>query len=423
LLPAVGRGPHVKRLKGFQELASVDEALERLSKRLQLKRLGTVTIPLEESLGRVTGNPIIAEADLPPFDRSAVDGYALRAEDTTGASQFQPRTLRLAKKQTIEERELKEIWTGNMLPKGADAVAMLEHTKRTDGDIEILVSLTPGANVSKKGEDAKKREVVLGEGVRIRPHHLGLLAAFGKAEVEVVRKPKVAMVSTGNELVALGERPRRPNTIVETNSIILSGMCAELGAEAFNFGIAKDDKNDIKKRIIQGLKEADILITTGGTSIGIHDLVPEVIEQIEPNSVVVHGIAIRPGMPTGLAVLHNKPVAILSGNSVAATIGFEVFVRPLVQKLLGLVNETRTKLKARLTRRVAGALGRRVFLRVRVVEKTGEFVAIPIRVKGSGVITTMTKASGYVVIPEDREGLRENEMVIVHLFDAVKKEE
>lgn len=422
LLAAIGSGSHMKRLKGFQELASLDEALEDFSKRLRLKKLSTVIIPLEESLGRVIGNPIIAEADLPPFDRSAVDGYALRAEDTARASQFQPTTLRLVKKQTVGDGEMREIWTGNALPKGADAVAMLEHAKRRDGDVEISVSLTPGANVSKKGEDVKKGEVMLDEGVRIRPHHLGLLAAFEKTEVEVVRKPKIAIVSTGNELVGLGERPRRISEIVETNSIILSGMCAELGAEAFSLGIAKDDKNDIKERIIQGLEEADILITTGGTSVGVHDLVPEVVEQIEPNGVVVHGIAIRPGMPTGLAVLRNKPVAILSGNPVAAAIGFEIFVRPLIQKLLGIVNETRIKLEARLTRRIAGALGRRVFLRVRVVEREGEIVAQPVRAKGSGIITTMTKANGYVVIPEDREGLTENETVTVHLFDTVRKE-
>lgn len=412
----------MKRLKGFQELASVDEALESFSRRLRLKKLSTVTIPLDESLGRVIGNPIVAETDLPPFDRSAVDGYALRAEDTIGASRFQPRTIRLVKKRTVEGGELREVWTGNALPKGADAVAMLEYAKRTDGDVEISVPLTPGANVSKKGEDVKKGEVMLEEGVRIRPHHLGLLAAFEKTEVEVVRKPKIAIVSTGNELVGLGERKRGPSEIVETNSIILSGMCAELGAEAFSLGIAKDDKSEIQKRMIRGLEEADILITTGGTSVGVHDLVPEVVEEIEPNAVVVHGIAIRPGMPTGLAVLRNKPVAILSGNPVAAMIGFEVFVRPLIQKLLGVVNDTRVKLEARLARRVAGALGRRVFLRVRVVERDGRFVAEPVRVKGSGIITTMTKANGYVVIPEDREGLRENEMVTVHLFDAVKRE-
>jgi len=213
-----------------------------------------------------------------------------------------------------------------------------------------------------------------------------------------------------------------PNQIIEVNSIILSGMCTELGAEAFSLGIATDDENEIKEKICEGLAKADIVITTGGTSVGIHDVVPKVIEQIERHSVVAHGIAMRPSMPTALAVVHGKPVIILSGNPVAAVVGFEVFARPLIQKLLGIRNDTRVKLKAKLTRRVAGVLGRRVFLRVKVVEKDGEFLAEPIRVKGSSIITTMTKANGYVVIPEDREGLRENEIVTVHLFDTIKEE-
>lgn len=409
------------RLKGFQELTPVNEVLDKFFETLQPKRLNTVLVPVENALGLVTAKEIIAQTNLPPFNRSAVDGYALKAKDTIEASQFQPKTLRLVEKEVVKDEEAKEVWTGNAIPKGADAVVMMEHTKKTDGGIEVLVSLTPGANVSKKGEDVEKGEVVMGVGVRLTPYDLGLLAELGIEKVEVVRKPKAAILATGNELVTLGDKVEQ-NQIIEVNSIILSGMCAELGVEAFSLGIAKDDEKEIREKINEGLAKADMVITTGGTSVGIHDLVPKIIEQIERHSVVVHGIAMRPSMPTALAVVHKKPVIILSGNPVAAAVGFEVFARPLIQKLLGTKNDARVKLKAKLTRRVAGVLGRRVFLRVKVVEKDGEFLAEPIRVKGSGIITTMTKANGYVIIPEDREGLRKGEVVTAHLFGTVTGE-
>jgi len=410
------------RLKGFKKLTSINEALSRFLDRLQPRRLATVQISLKEALGRVTAKNISAIKDLPPYHRSAVDGYALRAIDTVGASPYQPKDLRLVNKELGGERELREIWTGNPLPKGADSVVMLEHTERIGNRIQILVSLTPGANVSRKGEDVKKGDVVVKAGLRLRPHHLGLLAALENREVKVVRKPKVALLATGSELAPLGA-PLKPSQIVEVNSIILSELCSELGAESFSLGIARDDEDEIRVRICEGLAEADLIITTGGTSVGVHDLVPRVIEQIEPHALVAHGIAMRPGMPTALAVVQRKPVLVLSGNPVAASVGFEVFARPTILRFLGIKEEGRARLKAKLTRRVAGVLGRRVILRVRVVEKDGVFLAEPIRIKGSSIITTMTRANGYVIIPEDREGLRENEVVMVHLFGTVREEQ
>ena len=409
------------RLKGFKKLTSIDEALSRFLDRLQPKRLATVRISLKEALGRVTAKDINATKDLPPYHRSAVDGYALKAVDTVGASPYQPKGLRLVNKEPVKERELREIWTGNPLPKGADSVVMLEHTERNDNQIQILVSLTPGANVSRKGEDVKKGNVVVEAGLRLRPHHLGLLAALENREVQVVRKPKVALLATGSELAPLGA-PLKPNQIVEVNSIILSELCSELGAESFSLGIARDDEDEIRGKICEGLAKADLTITTGGTSVGVHDLVPRVIEQIEPHALVAHGIAMRPGMPTALAVIQEKPVLVLSGNPVAASVGFEVFARPTILRFLGIKEEGRARLKAKLTRRVAGVLGRRVILRVRVVEKDGDFLAEPIRIKGSSIITTMTRANGYVIIPEDREGLRKDEIVMVHLFGTVREE-
>jgi len=406
------------RLRGFERLTGVDEALSTFLKELRLERLASVQVPLHKALGRVLAEDAVAEIDLPPFDRSAVDGYALRAKDTFEASQINPKVLKLTKENRIDEREAKQIWTGSPLPRGADAVVMLEHTKRVRGGIQVWSAVTPSHNVSMMGEDVKRGEVAVKEGTRLSPHHLGLLAALGRTHVSVVEKPRVAILSTGSELVELGCKPK-PAQVVDVNRLILSGLCVELGADLLNLGIAKDDLNEIKAKIREGIDKADVVLTTGGTSVGYADLVPTAINQIAAPGVIVHGIAMRPAMPTALAILYGKPLIALSGNPVAAMIGFEVFARPLILKLLGIKSEPRPMLKARLTRRVPSVLGRRVFLRVHAFERESEFFAEPVRTKGAGVLTTMTKANGYVIIPEDREGFAEGEPVTVHLFDRV----
>ncbi len=408
------------RLKGFEKLTNVDVALSSFLEKLKPERLDSERIPIHAALGRVTAGDTRAQYHLPPFDRSAVDGYALKAKDTFGVSAFNPKIFKLTENQ-VHENEAKELWTGNPVPEGADAVVMLEYTKKLEDKIELGTAVTPGENVSKRGEDVTKGDVAITAGTRLNPHHLGLLAALGETHVDAVRKPRVAILSTGNELVELGHK-LEPGKIVETNRLIFSSMCRELGAEPRELGIAKDDLREITAKIKEGLDEADAVITTGGTSVGYPDLVPMAVNQLGKPGVIVHGVAMRPGMPTALAILKGKPVFILSGNPVAATIGFEVFVRPLLLRLLGLKREPRPVIKAKLTRRVAAALGRRVFLRVRVFERDGGFFAEPVRVKGSGVLTTMTKANGYVIIPENREGLVEGEPVNVHLFCSIKGE-
>lgn len=406
------------RLKGFEKLVGVDEALAIFLKQLKPKKPKTIQIPVQTALKRVLAENFIAETDLPPFNRSAVDGYAVRAEDTFEASQFNPKILKITKCDKVGEKEARPIWTGNPLPKGADAAIMLEHTKKLNDKIETWIPVTPGKNVSKKGEDVRKGEVAVKAGTRLHPHHLGLLAALGATHVNVTEKPSVAIISTGNELVELGQKPK-PGQIVGVNHLILSSMCLELGAEPLDMGIVRDDPKKIREKFEEGIKKADVMITTGGTSVGYADLVPKTVNQIGSPGVVVHGIAIRPGMPTALAVLYGKPVFILSGNPVAAMIGFEVFARPVLLKLLGVESEPRPVVKAKITRRVAAALGRRVFLRVHVFEEDDELLADPVRIKGSGILTTMTRANGYVIIPESREGLEKNELVTVHLFDKV----
>ena len=405
-------------LKGFAKLTNVDEALSIFLKTLKPKRAETINVSIEEALGRVAAANILAPIDLPPFDRSAVDGYAVRAQDTFEASQFKPKTLQLTSEDNISEGTAKQIWTGNPLPKGADAVIMVEHTKAAKDGIEVLAALTPGENVSKKGEDVHKGNIVVSSGTRLQAHHISLLAALGISQVGIVEKPNVAILSTGNELVELGKKPQ-PHQIINSNRYMISSLVAELGAQPLNLGIARDNQDEIAAKIKEGLTTADAVITTGGTSVGATDLVTIVIDKLGKPGVLVHGVALRPGMPTGLAVLKGKPIFVLPGYPVAATIGFEVFARPVLLKLLGIEHEPRPMLKAKLIKRVAGVLGRRVYLRVNVFLKEDDFFVEPISTKGSGLLTTMTKANGYVIIPEDREGIDEGETVVVHLFAPI----
>jgi len=406
------------RLKGFEKLTNIDEALSIFLKRLQLKKTNFVQIPIHEALGRILAENIIAKEDLPPLDRSAVDGYVVRAKDTFEASQFSPKTLKLIKEGKIGQNEAQKIWTGNPLPPGADAVVMLEHAREIPEGIEIWIPVTPGENVSKRGEDIQKGKIAMEAGTRLKPHHLGLLAALGLTHVRVVEKPKVALISTGTELVDIGSKPK-PGQAISVNRLVLSNMCLELGANPLDLGIARDDIQEISDKIRQGIKRADMIITTGGTSVGYADFVPAAVNQIGKPGVIVHGIAIRPGMPTALAILQGKPILLLSGNPVAAMIGFEVFARPLILKMSGIRSEPRPMLNAKLTQKVPSALGRRVFLRVYAFESDGEFFAEPVRIKGAGILSTMTRANGYVIIPENLEGLEEGEAVTVHLFDTV----
>ncbi|MEM3765446.1 MAG: molybdopterin molybdotransferase MoeA [Candidatus Bathyarchaeia archaeon] len=408
------------RLRGFQKLATIEEAKKLFFNSLRFRRHRTEVVPVWEALNRVLAEDLTAEEDLPTFDRSAVDGYAVKAEDTFGASQFKPKALKLTSASKMEKGEAKQVWTGNPLPKEADAVLMLENVKHvSDSQIEVLTAVTPSENVSKRGEDIAKGEVAVKAGTRLKPHHLALISALGKSEVFVFERPKVAILATGNELVKAGEKPRE-DQIYETNRVMLASLCRELGAEPIDLGIAKDDVNEISEKLRHGLEKADVVVTTGGTSVGASDMVPTAINKLGKPGVIVHGVAMRPAMPTALAIVDGKPIIVLSGNPVAAFFGFEVFARPLILKMLGIGNETRLVVMARLTKRTSTALGRKTFVRVRVFKRNGGFYAEPISARGSGVISTLTKANGYVVVPENREGLDEGETVQVHLFDILE---
>jgi molybdopterin molybdotransferase len=408
------------KLKGFQKLTLTDQALQRWLNALQIGKPNVAVVSLQDASSRVLAEDIIAKEDLPRFDKSAVDGYAIKSADSVGASQFKPATFQLTENQEVNDKQAKQVWTGNPIPKGAKAVVMLENTKKHDGKLEVWNQLAPGDNVSKKGEDIKKGEIVAKVGTRLNPYHIGLAAALGYSQLKVAEKPKIAILATGNELAEVGTK-LSGNLIYDSNKIMISAMCTELSAETTDYGIAKDNVDEIAYKIQKALQTQDAVITTGGTSVGGLDLVPDAVNKLGKPGVVVHGVALRPAMPTALAMLEDKPVLILSGNPVAAIVGFEVFGRPMICRLLGMSKtEPRPMLKAVLARRVASALGRKTYVRVCVTLKSGEFYAEPVSAKGSGAISTMTQSNGFVVVPENREGISEGETVVVHMFGSLE---
>lgn len=408
------------KLKGFQKLTSTDEALSVWFSKLQLKKPEETSVPLQEALGRVLTKDLIAKDDLPRFDRSAMDGYAVKSEYTVGASQFKPAIFQITEAQEVKAKEAKQIWTGNPIPKGADSVVMIENTRSRDGELEVWAPLALGDNVARKGEDIKKGEVVAKAGTRLNPYHVGLAAALGYRQVSVARKPRIAIVATGNELAEVGSE-LSAGQIYDSNKVMLSSMCQELGAEPMDLGIVTDDLDEIILKIKKALQVSDAVITIGGTSVGGLDLVPDAINRINKPGVVAHGLALKPAMPTGVGILNDKPIMILSGNPVASIIGFEVFGRPLISRMLGMEKEEpRPVLKAVMTRKIATTLGRKTYVRVNVSEKNGELVAEPVSAKGSGAISTMTRGNGFILVPESREGVREGETVTVHMYGLVE---
>jgi molybdopterin molybdotransferase len=410
------------KLKGFQKLTSTDDALRKWFNVLPIPKPKVVSVPLDEALNRILAENIVPEESLPRFDRSAMDGYAVNAEATAGASQFKPAHLNITETNIVDAKQAKQIWTGNPIPKGANAVVMIENTqKHSGGELEVWTQMAPGDNIVKKGEDLQKGETAIQAGTRLNPYHIGLLAALGKTHVNVTEKPKIAILATGNELATIGTKPE-PHQIYDSNRVMVAAMCRELDAGPVDLGVVGDDVDEIAEKIQSGLRKADAVITTGGTSVGGLDLVPDSVNKIGKPGIIVHGVAMRPGMPTALAVLEGKPVMVLSGNPVAAIVGFEVFARPLICRLLGMKREEpRQWIKATITRRVSSALGRKTFVRVRAFEKNGEVYAEPVSAKGSGAISTMTRANGFVVVPENREGVVEGDSVTVRLFGNVEQ--
>ncbi|ASI99602.1 molybdenum cofactor synthesis domain-containing protein [Thermococcus celer] len=372
-------------------------------------------VPLSEALGRVLAEDVTSPIDVPPFDRAKVDGYAVRAEDTFMASESEPVRLRVVGEINagdIPSLELKPgecvyISTGAPLPEGADAVIQFEDVEREGDEIIIYKPAYPTLGVMKAGADIPKGKTILKRGTRLTFKDTALLSAVGTAEVPVFRRPKVAVISTGNEVVLPGE-VLRPGKIYDINGRAITDAIRELGGEAVFLGIAGDNRESLRGLIEKGIECCDIVLLSGGASGGIRDLTTSIIDEL--GEVKVHGIAIQPGKPTVIGVINGKPIFGLPGYPTSCLTNFTLLVAPLLRRLLGRESEVR-KVRKRLAHKVFSVKGRRQFLPVRI---EGE-KAVPI-LKGSGAVTSFVDADGFIEVPENVEILEADEEVEVTFF-------
>ena len=380
------------------------------------------TVTTLEATGRVLAENVSAKENLPGFSRSTMDGYAVRASSTFGASESSPAYLLVpgsvamgqAPLVKIGPGEAARIATGGMLPAGADAVVMIEHTEKMDSEtIEVYKSVAPGQHVILEGEDYNQGATVLAAGRRLRAQEAGLLAAVGRENVTVFKQPVVAVISTGDEIVPTVQVPG-PGQVRDINTYSLSGLIIENGCRPETFGIVKDSYEDLLGACSEALSRCDMVILSGGSSVGTRDFTIEVMNALPGSELLVHGISISPGKPTILAVAGGKPVWGLPGHVVSAMVVFEKIVKPFINRICGLDHPfpDTQGIPARLSRNLSSAQGRVDYIRVRLVKKDGTLFAEPILGK-SGLINTMVQADGLIEIDSDTEGLDSDTLVSV----------
>jgi molybdopterin molybdotransferase len=399
------------------------EALEVLLRALP-GEVRTETVPSADALGRVLAATLTAPSALPSFPRSTMDGYAVRSSDTFGASEALPAYLALAgevpmgrpETTPIETGQAILIHTGGMLPPGADAVVMLEQTQPVAGEtVEILRAVAPGENTVAVGEDMRAGGTLLEVGHRLRPQDVGGLMALGITMVPVATRPRVAILSSGDEVVAPELIPG-PGQVRDVNTYTLAGVITQAGGVPVPKGIAPDDLQVLLATAETALVSTDALVLSAGSSVSIRDLTAKVIAALGSPGVLVHGLAIKPGKPTILAVCGGKPVIGLPGNPVGAMVVAGLILAPLLARLQGERRPTlRTRVTATLARNLASAPGREDYVPVRLAERDGRLWAEPVLGK-SNLIYTLIKADGELCIPLDSGGLHEGEPVEVRLF-------
>ena len=421
------------RQEQFLDVVGRDEAVARFHRHLRLQPLGSETVPLAQALGRVLARPVAAEIDAPGFDRASVDGFAVRADDTIGASERSPKILALnpeiltpgvAPNLTVEPGTATLIATGGMAPRGADAVVMVEHTETVDGDgdsesgipaIAVRRPAVSGQFIAFAGSDLARGETVLRAGQVLTSREIGMLAAVGAAAVEVWRRPLVAVVSTGDEIVAPGE-PIRPGMVYDSNAAILAAAVTEAGGVAVPLGIGADEESVLQRLVADGLARCDIVLLSGGTSKGAGDLCYRAIAHFDDPGIVVHGVALKPGKPLCLAVTGGKPIVVLPGFPTSAIFTFHEFVAPVIRAFAGLPAEQAERLAATLPLRIASERGRTEYLMVSLVRgNDGALAAYP-NAKGSGAVTAFSQADGFIAIPAQVESVPAGAAVEVQLI-------
>ncbi|OIP41759.1 MAG: hypothetical protein AUK25_05050 [Desulfobacteraceae bacterium CG2_30_51_40] len=382
-------------------------------------------VALEQALGRVLSRDMFSPEDLPSFSRSSVDGFAVRAKDTFGATEAMPSLCEITGEVLMGEAPEGMVWsgaawkipTGGMLPEGADAVVMLEHSHRLDArTIEISRPVSPLENIILPGDDFSKGSLVLEKGKRLRSQDLGVLAGVGFLRVPVVRRPRVAVISTGDEIVPIGKTPG-PGQVRDINGITLCSFCLSSGAEPITMGIIPDRLENLLKAVQASITAADMVWISGGSSVGVRDLTLKVFESMPDFELLVHGISISPGKPTIIARSGAKALVGLPGHVASALVVAEIFMGRLIARLSGGTGEGELAgpLEAVLSRNVESAPGREDYIRVRLTEKEGRRIAEPVFGK-SGLISSLVVSDGLVRIEMNCEGLYEGEKVLVYPF-------
>jgi|WetSurMetagenome_2_1015567.scaffolds.fasta_scaffold00012_82 molybdopterin molybdotransferase len=387
--------------------------------------LPSENVGIEKCYGRTAASDINSQEDLPGFSRSSVDGFAVRSSDTYGAKETMPAYLTItdevfmgqASGFEVKAGEAARIPTGGMMPEGADAVIMIEHAQVGAGSVlEALKPVASGENVIRADDDIKKGDPVIRNGWLLRPQDIGALAGIGKVSVDVVRRPVVSIICTGDEIIPHNGNIQ-PGQVRDINSFTLAGLISGDGAVPVKKGIFRDDYEIIRQALIFSMEESDIVLIIGGTSVGLRDMTADIIASSTGGRLLFHGVSIKPGRPLIGGIVNSKPVLGLPGHPAAVAICYEVYIRPLIFRMLGLESERifRKTLSATMSKGVASSPGRQDHIRVRVEAGENGYIAIPVMGK-SGLITTLVAADGVVIIPENRLGIDAGENVTVNLF-------
>ncbi len=414
-----------RRSAGFKDRTRVAAARETLREAVTPHdRVESAT--LADADGRALAEPVSADRDVPHYRRAAMDGYAVRARDTFGAGDRSPAVLERAERgggeDGAEEAPAGEVppggavrvHTGSPMPAGADAVVMVEHAETVGRDVEVFDAVAEGENVGPVGEDVTAGDDLFTSGHRLRPSDLGLLKAVGVREVPVYECPEIAVVPTGEEVV---EADPAPGEVVETNGLTVARLGERWGGAARHHGVVTDDA-DALRDAIEGSLDADLVVTTGGSSVGERDLVPDVVGDL--GDVLVHGVALKPGHPVALGRIDDTPVVMLPGYPVAAIVNAVQFLRPAVKWTGHLPVPDLPAVDARLSRKIRSEPGVRTFARVGLeTDETGDRTATPVRVSGSGILSSVALSDGWIVVPEESEGIAEGEMVAVELWEEL----
>lgn len=415
----------------FRNLLSFDEAKQILKQNIFPKPVGVERVSLSRAHNRVLAKDVVAPIDIPPFNRSIVDGYAVKAADTFGANEEEAVSVSYCGQVAVGESPRivvekglgAEIVTGAPLPTGADAVVMVEHTNRQKDKVFIRHPISKGENMMEAGSDIRKGEKVLRKGKLLASREIGVLAAIGLTEVTVYKRPIVAILSTGAEVVEPGKN-LSPGKIYDINAHTLSAAVLECGGEPINMGIIHDERDKLKKAFEKALRSADVVITSGGVSVGPRDFTPQIVNTLGKPGVIISGIAVKPGKPTTIAVVDGKPVFSLPGHPTSSLFMFTVFVRPILLKFAGRNEKIVPKIRAVTATKMFPARGRRTFIMVNLTcDKTGTLLATPVPTGLSGAITTFANADGFIEIGEKQQFVDAGTEINVYLLGNLRKEE